>query len=142
MTEPSTWLLTAREERERGSASLSAARTAVSASATLRVGIIDSSYDSMPHILHNVQARDPGLVIHQSRPACPGSTSDSPTVAWTSASARARTPRLRLPPTCSAATRGSDDHGSLTGYRIGCETTSPRRVSRPPGPRRYADESR
>jgi DNA-binding transcriptional LysR family regulator len=41
------------------------ARTAVSASATLRVGIIDSSYDSMPHILHEVQAHDPGLVIHQ-----------------------------------------------------------------------------
>ena len=41
------------------------ARTAVGAAATLRVGIIDSSYDSMPQILHEVQARYPGLVIHQ-----------------------------------------------------------------------------
>jgi DNA-binding transcriptional LysR family regulator len=42
-----------------------AARSAVGAAATLRVGIIDSSYDSMPQILHEVQARYPGLVIHQ-----------------------------------------------------------------------------
>jgi DNA-binding transcriptional LysR family regulator len=41
------------------------ARTATEASPTLRVGIIDSSYDSMPQILHEVQARYPGLVIHQ-----------------------------------------------------------------------------
>jgi DNA-binding transcriptional LysR family regulator len=41
------------------------ARTATGASPTLRVGIIDSSYDSMPQILHEVQARYPGLVIHQ-----------------------------------------------------------------------------
>jgi DNA-binding transcriptional LysR family regulator len=42
-----------------------AARSAVSSSAPLRVGIIDASYDSMPQILHEVQARYPGLVIHQ-----------------------------------------------------------------------------
>jgi DNA-binding transcriptional LysR family regulator len=41
------------------------ARSAVGAAATLRVGIIDSSYDSMPQILHEVQAGYPGLVIHQ-----------------------------------------------------------------------------
>jgi len=41
------------------------ARSAVGAAATLRVGIIDASYDSMPQILHEVQARYPGLVIHQ-----------------------------------------------------------------------------
>jgi DNA-binding transcriptional LysR family regulator len=34
-------------------------------SAVLRVGIIDASYDSMPQILHEVQVRYPGLVIHQ-----------------------------------------------------------------------------
>ena len=28
------------------------------------------------------------------------------------------------------ATGGSDDHGSLTGYRIGCETTSPQAYER------------
>ena len=42
-----------------------AARQAVGAAATLRVGIIDSSYDSMPQILHEVQARYPGLIINQ-----------------------------------------------------------------------------
>ena len=41
------------------------ARSTAGASAPLRVGIIDSSYDSMPQILHEVQARYPGLVIHQ-----------------------------------------------------------------------------
>jgi len=48
------------------------ARTAVGAAATLRVGIIDSSYDSMPVILHEVQARYPGLVIHQVEASVPG----------------------------------------------------------------------
>ena len=42
-----------------------AARNAMDAAPALRVGIIDASYDSMPQILHEVQARHPGLVIHQ-----------------------------------------------------------------------------
>lgn len=42
-----------------------AARAAERASPTLRVGIIDAGYDSMPQILHEVQARHPDLVIHQ-----------------------------------------------------------------------------
>ncbi|MEV5704745.1 LysR substrate-binding domain-containing protein [Actinoallomurus sp. NPDC052274] len=41
------------------------ARSAAGTSPSLRVGIIDASYDSMPQILHEVQARYPGLVIHQ-----------------------------------------------------------------------------
>jgi DNA-binding transcriptional LysR family regulator len=41
------------------------ARSAGSASPALRVGIIDASYDSMPQILHEAQARFPGLVFHQ-----------------------------------------------------------------------------
>jgi DNA-binding transcriptional LysR family regulator len=41
------------------------ARSAVGASPTLRVGIIDAGYDSMPQILHEAQARHPDLVIHQ-----------------------------------------------------------------------------
>jgi DNA-binding transcriptional LysR family regulator len=41
------------------------ARSAAGSSARLRVGIIDASYDSMPLILHEVQARYPELVIHQ-----------------------------------------------------------------------------
>jgi DNA-binding transcriptional LysR family regulator len=47
------------------------ARSAVGAAETLRVGIIDSSYDSMPQILHEVQARYPGLVIHQVEASVP-----------------------------------------------------------------------
>ena len=42
------------------------------AAATLRAGIIDSSYDSMPQILNEVQARYPGLVIHQVEASVPG----------------------------------------------------------------------
>ncbi|MDN3351474.1 LysR substrate-binding domain-containing protein [Actinomadura sp. DC4] len=41
------------------------ARNAAGSSLRLRVGIIDASYDSMPQILHEVQARHPDLVIHQ-----------------------------------------------------------------------------
>jgi DNA-binding transcriptional LysR family regulator len=41
------------------------ARSAVGTAPALRVGIIDSGYDSMPQILHEAQARYPGLVIHQ-----------------------------------------------------------------------------
>ena len=48
-----------------------AARSTAGASAPLRVGIIDSSYDSMPQILHEVQARYPGLVIHQVEASVP-----------------------------------------------------------------------
>ena len=47
------------------------ARNAAAASAPLRVGIIDASYDSMPQILHEVQARYPGLVIHQVEASVP-----------------------------------------------------------------------
>ena len=47
------------------------AQSAVGAAATLRVGIIDSSYDSMPQILHEVQARHSGLVIHQVEASVP-----------------------------------------------------------------------
>src|ERR1700732_2101869 len=49
-----------------------AARSTAGASAPLRVAIIDSSYDSMPQILHEVQARYPGLVIHQVEVSVPG----------------------------------------------------------------------
>ena len=48
-----------------------AARNTAATSAPLRVGIIDSSYDSMPQILHEVQARYPGLVINQVEASVP-----------------------------------------------------------------------
>jgi len=47
------------------------ARSATGASPALRVGIIDASYDSMPQILHEAQARYPGLVIHQVEASVP-----------------------------------------------------------------------
>ncbi len=47
------------------------ARRAIVAAATLRVGIIDASYDSMPQILHEVQARYLGLVINQVEASVP-----------------------------------------------------------------------
>ena len=47
------------------------ARSATGAAPALRVGIIDASYDSMPQILHEVQARYPGLAIHQVEASVP-----------------------------------------------------------------------
>jgi DNA-binding transcriptional LysR family regulator len=47
------------------------ARSALGLSPALRVGIIDASYDSMPQILHEAQARYPDLVIHQVEAAMP-----------------------------------------------------------------------
>jgi DNA-binding transcriptional LysR family regulator len=47
------------------------ARSAAGSAPRLRVGIIDASYDSMPLILHEVQARYPDLVIHQVEASVP-----------------------------------------------------------------------
>jgi DNA-binding transcriptional LysR family regulator len=41
------------------------ARSASTTAPTVRVGIIDAGYDSMPQILHETQARHADLVIHQ-----------------------------------------------------------------------------
>jgi DNA-binding transcriptional LysR family regulator len=64
-TAGAVFLVEARQILARVALAAEVARSAVGAAATLRVGIIDSSYDSMPQILHEVQARYPGLVIHQ-----------------------------------------------------------------------------
>jgi DNA-binding transcriptional LysR family regulator len=48
------------------------ARSALGLAPALRVGIIDAGYDSMPQILHEVQARYPNLVIHQVEVGVPG----------------------------------------------------------------------
>src|SRR5580693_1240277 len=47
------------------------AARAADAAAPLRAAITDSSYDSMPQILHEVQARCPALVIHQVEASIP-----------------------------------------------------------------------
>jgi DNA-binding transcriptional LysR family regulator len=44
-----------------------AARRATGAAAPLRVGIIDASYDSMPQILHDVQATEPLLLAEEAQ---------------------------------------------------------------------------
>jgi DNA-binding transcriptional LysR family regulator len=59
------FLVEARQILAHVSRAADAARGAVGVSATLRVGIIDASYDSMSLILHEVHARHPDLVIHQ-----------------------------------------------------------------------------
>jgi DNA-binding transcriptional LysR family regulator len=42
-----------------------AARNAVASAPTLRVGIIDAGYDTMPQILRELQRRHPDITIHQ-----------------------------------------------------------------------------
>jgi len=65
------FLVEARQILAHADRAVEAAKNAASSSAPLRVGIIDSSYDSMPQILHEVQARYPGLVIHQVEASAP-----------------------------------------------------------------------
>jgi DNA-binding transcriptional LysR family regulator len=65
------FLVEARQILAHADRAARAARNAAGASVPLRVGVIDSSYDSMPQILHEVQARYPGLVIHQVEASVP-----------------------------------------------------------------------
>jgi DNA-binding transcriptional LysR family regulator len=106
-----------------------AARNAAGAVAALRAGIIDSGYDSMPLILREVQARFPGLVIHQVEASVPGSTSSLATGAWTPASAGPRSPRRASPRCCSAATPSEPWSPPVTGSPDSTRYLSP---SRPP----------
>jgi DNA-binding transcriptional LysR family regulator len=65
------FLVEARQILAHADRAAQAVRNLDGAAAPLRVGIIDSSYDSMPQILHDVQARSPGLVIHQVEASVP-----------------------------------------------------------------------
>ncbi len=65
------FLVEARQILAHADRAVEAAKSSAGAAAPLRVGIIDSSYDSMPQILHEVQARYPGLVIHQVEASAP-----------------------------------------------------------------------
>jgi len=65
------FLIEARQILAHAARAADAARNTAGAAAPLRVGIIDSSYDSMPQILHEVQARYPGVVIHQVEASVP-----------------------------------------------------------------------
>lgn len=65
------FLVEARQILAHADRAAEVARSAAGACAALRVGIVDASYDSMPQILHEVQARYPDLVIHQVEAAVP-----------------------------------------------------------------------
>ncbi|MFC4591397.1 LysR family transcriptional regulator [Sphaerisporangium corydalis] len=59
------FLVEARQILDHIGRATQAARTAAVSGPTLRAGIIDAGYDSMPQILRSVQQRNPGLTIHQ-----------------------------------------------------------------------------
>ncbi|WP_248960687.1 LysR family transcriptional regulator [Sphaerisporangium perillae] len=59
------FLVEARQILDHVGRAAHAARSAAASSPTVRVGIIDASYDSMPQILRAVQQSHPELTIHQ-----------------------------------------------------------------------------
>jgi DNA-binding transcriptional LysR family regulator len=59
------FLVEARQIMDHVGRATQAARSAAGSAPTLRAGIIDADYDSMPQILRAVQRRHPGLTIHQ-----------------------------------------------------------------------------
>lgn len=66
LTAPGTvFLVEARQILAHVERAAQAARAVADVSPALRVGVIDSGYDSIPQILHEAQARYPDLVIHQ-----------------------------------------------------------------------------
>ena len=91
------------------------ARSAAAASAPLRVGIIDASYDSMPQILHEVQARYPSLVIHQVEASVPEQYQQLADGRLDVGIGRAANAPPRSPRTCSAMTRWASWSRPATG---------------------------
>jgi DNA-binding transcriptional LysR family regulator len=61
----SAFVVEARQILAQTERAASVARAVAGSLPELRVGILDASYDSMPQILAQVQASNPGLVIHQ-----------------------------------------------------------------------------
>jgi DNA-binding transcriptional LysR family regulator len=61
----SAFLIEARQILAHLDRAVLAAQHAASAAPTLRVGVVDASYDSMPQILRQVQQRYPELEVHQ-----------------------------------------------------------------------------
>ncbi|GAA3828926.1 LysR family transcriptional regulator [Sphaerisporangium flaviroseum] len=59
------FLIEARQILDHVSRAKQVARNAVAATPTLRVGIIDAGYDSMPQILRELQRTRPDITIHQ-----------------------------------------------------------------------------
>ncbi|GAA3470441.1 LysR family transcriptional regulator [Nonomuraea roseola] len=65
------FLVEARQILDHVGRAAKAARSAAVAAPTVRVGIIDAGYDSMPQILREVQKRHPDLTIHQVEASTP-----------------------------------------------------------------------
>jgi DNA-binding transcriptional LysR family regulator len=61
----SAFLIEARQILAHLDRAAAAAQRAGSSAPVLRVGVVDASYDSMPHILRQIQERYPELEIHQ-----------------------------------------------------------------------------
>jgi DNA-binding transcriptional LysR family regulator len=61
----SAFLIEARRILAQVDRAAAAAQRAASAAPSLRVGVVDASYDSMPQILRQVQERYPELEVHQ-----------------------------------------------------------------------------
>ncbi|MEV1242798.1 LysR substrate-binding domain-containing protein [Nonomuraea sp. NPDC049750] len=59
------FLVEARQILDHVSRAAQVARTAAASAPTLRVGIIDAGYDTMPQILRELQRNHPGITIHQ-----------------------------------------------------------------------------
>ncbi|MFI7233102.1 LysR family transcriptional regulator [Nonomuraea angiospora] len=59
------FLIEARQILDHVSRATHAARNAVASAPTLRVGIIDAGYDTMPQILRELQHAHPGITLHQ-----------------------------------------------------------------------------
>jgi DNA-binding transcriptional LysR family regulator len=61
----SAFLLEARQILAQVERAAVAAQRAASSAPSLRVGVVDASYDSLPQILHQVQQRYPDMEIHE-----------------------------------------------------------------------------
>ncbi|MGP3962265.1 LysR family transcriptional regulator [Nonomuraea sp. 3N208] len=66
-----TFLAEARQILDHVSRAGQAARNAAASTPTLRAGIIDAGYDTMPQILRHVQLHHPDLTIHQVEAGAP-----------------------------------------------------------------------
>ena len=109
------FLVEARQILAHADRAAEVARTAAGAAAPLRVAIIDSGYDSMPQILHEVQARYPGLVIHQVEATVPEQYQRLADGRLDVGIGRAALAPRRSPRCCSARTRSGSWCPPATG---------------------------
>ena len=101
----SAFLIEARQILAHVERAAVAAQRAASSAPSLRVGIVDASYDSMPQILHQVQQQYPELEIHQIEAGVPEQFRLLADGRLGSGSGGRRWPRPRSPLSCSGSTR-------------------------------------